>query len=198
MYIALNRQTKRLYLWLIQLCDHKHFDLVMSFLFFIEAIIFPIPIDPLLIIASVQRPSKNWYYGILATVSSVLGGITAYFIGALLWDSVGHKLILMLSSPENFQVVCHKLTIYESWAVLIAGFTPFPYKVITLVTGFCRVPLGPFIIFSIISRGLRFMLIAALAKRYGTKVQNYIDRYGLILLMLFTLICIASFFSSLG
>ncbi len=193
MYIALNRQTQKFYSWLINLCNYKHFDLLMSLLFFAEAIFFPFPIDPLLILACLKMPSKSFYYGLLATLSSVLGGITAYYIGVFLWDMVGIKIINYVSSPSNFKMACSYLETYEAWAVLIAGFTPFPYKAITLTTGFCRVPVGPFIFFSLVSRGARFMLIAALAKRYGIKVQHYIDRYGIILLILFTIICIMSF-----
>ncbi len=166
----------------------------MAVLFFCEAIFFPIPIDPLLILACLKNKKRSFYYGLLATVSSVLGGITAYFIGLYLWDTIGIKLINLISTPDNFKDACHKLEIYESWAVLIAGFTPFPYKAITLTTGFCQAPLWPFIVFSLISRGARFMLIAAFAKRYGIKVQQYIDRYGIYLLILFTLSCIISYF----
>lgn len=169
----------------------------MAALFFSEAIFFPVPIDPLLILACLKNQSKSFYYGLIATIASVLGGIAAYYIGAFLWDTVGLKIVNTFSSPQAFKNVCYKLERYEAWAVLIAGFTPFPYKAITLITGFCRVPVGPFIFFSLLSRGARFMLIAALAKRYGVKVQHYIDRYGTILLILFTLICIMSF-SSLG
>ena len=194
MYIALNKYTKKLYSWLIHLCDHQHFDILLAILFFCEAIFFPIPIDPLLVLACLKNKTRFLYYGMLATVSSVLGGITAYFIGVYLWDTIGIRLISLISTPKNFDLACHKLEIYESWAVLIAGFTPFPYKAITLTTGFCRAPLGPFIIFSLISRGARFMLIAAFAKRYGTKVQQYIDHYGTYLLILFTLIFIISCF----
>lgn len=166
----------------------------MASLFFCEAIFFPIPIDPLLILACLKNSSRCLYYGMLATLSSVLGGITAYFIGIYLWETVGFKLINLVSTPENFKAACIKLETYESWAVLIAGFTPFPYKAITLATGFCGAPLGPFIVFSLISRGARFMLIAAFAKHYGLKVQQYIDRYGSYMLILFTLICIMSYF----
>lgn len=193
MYIALNNYTKKLYHWLINLCNHKYFDQLMVALFFCEAIFFPIPIDPLLVLACLKKPNRAFYYGILATIASVLGGITAYFIGAFLWDLVGIKLINYISSPEVFALACHKLATYEAWAVLIAGFTPFPYKAITLTTGFCRVPLIPFIIFSLISRGARFILIAALAKRYGIKVQQSIDQYGIYLLILFTIISIMSY-----
>jgi len=192
-FINLNQYTKKLYNWLINFCGYKYFDLILAVLFFCESIFFPVPIDPLLILACLKYQNKSWYYGLLATLSSVLGGITAYFIGLYLWDTIGMKLINLISTPEGFQDACEKLAFYESWAVLIAGFTPFPYKAITLTTGFCRAPLGPFIIFSLISRGARFMLIAALAKRYGTKVQQYIDRYGFYLLILFTLTCIISY-----
>ena len=195
MYIItfIKQQTQKVYNWLLNLCDHRYFDAILAILFFCEAIFFPMPIDPLLILACLKSRRKAFYYGILATISSVLGGITAYFIGAYLWDLIGIKLVNFFSTPQAFAKACFQLEIYESWAVLIAGFTPFPYKVITLGTGFCHAPLMPFIIFSLISRGARFILLAALAKRYGLKVQQYLDRYGMYLLILFILISIMSY-----
>ena len=193
MYIALEEKTKKLYQWLINLCNGKRFDALMALLFFIEAIFFPLPIDPLLIIACLKNQAKCFYYAAIATFSSVAGGVTAYYIGTFLWHELGLKIITYFASPDSFNIVCHQLEKYESWAVLMAGFTPFPYKAMALVTGFCRVPIGPFIIFSLISRGSRFVLIAALAKRYGVEVQHYIDRYGIILLIIFTLVCLMSY-----
>jgi len=192
-FIGLNQRLQTLQARVATLCEHNYFDWLMGGLFFIEAIFFPIPIDPLLILSCLKKPQKAMYYGILATVASVAGGVTAYFLGALLWNAAGSKIITFCTSPETFQAACQSLEHYEAWAVLIAGFTPFPYKVIALVTGFCRISITPFIIFSLISRAARFILIATLAKRYGIKVQYYLDRYGTVLLIIFILICIMSF-----
>lgn len=194
MYIALEQKIKKLNRWLINLCAHKHFQVLMAILFFAEAIFFPIPIDPLLIVACLKRQDQCFYYATVATIASVLGGITAYLIGFLLWDNLGIKIINYFAAPDSFKNVCYQLERYESWAVLIAGFTPFPYKIMALVTGFCRLPIGPFIIFSLISRASRFVLIAFLAKRFGTKVQHYIDRYGMLLFIIFILICTISYY----
>ena len=193
MQITKGRPIKKLYDRLISLCDHKHIDALLVLLFFTEAIFFPIPIDPLLILVCLRKPGRHIYYGILATVSSVLGGIAAYYTGALLWDTVGIKIINYASSTQSFNSICYKYELYENWMVLIAGFTPFPYKVVTLSAGFCRLSIMPFILFSIISRGARFMLIATFVKRYGAKVQYYIDHYSTILVILFTIICIMGF-----
>lgn len=194
MCIALERKNKNLYNWLINLGNHKHFQVLMTVLFFAEAIFFPIPIDPLLILGCLKQQSKCFYLASIATIASVLGGITAYGIGYLLWDNLGSKIINNFAAPDSFATVCHQLELYESWAVLIAGFTPFPYKAVALITGFCRAPIWPFIIFSLISRGSRFMLVAFLAKRFGTKVQYYVDRYGVLLLIIFMLVSVVSYY----
>lgn len=194
MYIALKKKTNKLYGWLIGVCDSRYFDVLMALLFFAEAIFFPLPIDPLLIIACLKNQAKCFYYAALATFASVAGGAAAYCIGTFLWNEIGSKIIAHLSAPDNFNIICYQLEKYESWAVLIAGFTPFPYKVMALMSGFCSIPIKPFIIFSFVSRGARFILIAFLAKKYGTKVQHYIDRYGMILLIIFTLVCFMSYF----
>jgi membrane protein YqaA with SNARE-associated domain len=192
-YLSINKPIKKLYDRLIGLSEHRYIDVLLSVLFFIESIFFPIPIDPLLILACMRKPAKSLYYGMIATVASVLGGITAYYIGAFLWDTLGIKIIDIFSSKKTFDTVCQKYEMYEAWTVLMAGFTPFPYKAITLSAGFCRLPITTFVIYSAISRGARFMLIAGFTKHYGAKVQYYIDHYGTILLILFTVICILSF-----
>ncbi len=192
MRVGFRNLVQKLYQKLSDFCDHRWFTFGFVGLFWAEAFFFPIPMDPLLIIATVKRPHKAAYYGLLAMLGSVLGGICGYFLGLWLWDSVGLKLIHLFTTPAKFQKVCHLYQNYEYWTVLAGGFTPFPYKAITISAGFCRLSFIPFVICSAISRGTRFILVALLAKQYGIKIKHYIDRYGIILLLLFKGLCLIS------
>lgn len=184
---------KKLYFKIGGIVHSTYANSILAFLFFIEAICLIIPVDPILILYCTEKRSSAIWYGILATIASVIGGIVGYFIGSLLWGSIGMKLIHALSSINTFEKICSQYKQYEYWAVLIAGFSPFPYKAVTLSAGFCRLPLIPFIICSIIGRGARFLLIAGLIKIYGEQIKEYIDRYFNQLVVLFTLIIIISF-----
>lgn len=178
---------KRIYKSVTTYVYHPSSSIVFALLFFIEAIFF-IPVDPLLIIFCLAQRNRVYFYAWLATIASVMGGITAYFIGALLFDSIGLKIITIFSSAETFSRITDIYRNYETQAVLFAGFTPFPYKIVTLSAGFCKLPLIPFIIYSIVGRGARFFLIAFLIKRYGHQIQRIIDRYFNYLIIIFTLI----------
>lgn len=184
---------QRLYGFISQTSRSSYSSAVLAFLFFIEAI-FLFPVDPLLIVFCAENRDRALWYGTIATISSVVGGVTAYYLGMVLWDSVGISLIKNFSSMTTFEIACSKYQLYEHWAVLIAGFTPFPYKVVTISAGFCRLPISTFIICSLVSRGARFMLIAGIIKVYGDKIAPQIERYFNYLVILFTILILGGFF----
>lgn len=164
----------------------------LALLFFIEASFFVIPVDPLLILYCVEKRKKSWYFASLATVASVFGGLFGYLIGAVMWQSVGIKLVAWLISEATFNQVVAKYTLYQNWVVLVAGFTPVPYKAITVSAGFCKLPLIPFIIFSLIGRGARFFLIAGAIRLWGDSIKTFIDRYFNYLVVAFMIILLVS------
>ncbi|MCF7800295.1 VTT domain-containing protein [Candidatus Babeliales bacterium] len=146
----------------------------LAAIFFIEAFIF-MPIHSILTLYCINNNKKSFYYAIITTIASVIGGICAYFVGALLWDSVGQTLVNLFISQETFNQAIEKYKTYQNWVVFLGGFTPFPYKVITLSAGFCRLPLIPFIFFSILSRAGKFFLIAIAIRIWGEKIKTFID-----------------------
>ncbi len=164
----------------------------LALLFFVEAFFF-FPVDPLLILFCVQNSKKSIFYATIATVSSVVGGFVGYMIGSIMWQSVGIKLVSWVISEKTFYSAIAKYKMYQNWAVLIAGFTPLPYKAITLSAGFCNLPILPFIFFSLISRGARFFLIAGIIKIWGAQIKYFIDRYFNQLVILFTIVLMLSF-----
>jgi membrane protein YqaA with SNARE-associated domain len=146
-------------------------------LFFIEASFFLIPVDPLLIVYAVHRRSRAWWYALLATTASVIGGLFGYLIGAVLWQSVGSVIVHWLISEKVFAEVVARYTHYQAWAVLLGAFTPVPYKAITISAGFCHLPLLPFILCSFIGRGARFFLIAGAIHFWGAGIKDFIEKY---------------------
>lgn len=164
----------------------------LSFLFFIEAFFF-IPVDPLLILFCINNSRRSIYYATIATLSSVAGGVFGYTLGALLWNGVGSKMVGFLISEAAFNSAILKYKLYQNWAVLIAGFTPLPYKAVTLSAGFCKLAIIPFILFSLISRGARFFLVAGAIRIWGPQIKGIIDQYFNQLVILFTLLIVLSF-----
>ena len=178
---------KRLYNWL-GMQVHKPYAIpFLGVLFFIEAIFF-VSVDPLLILFCIERRMQALSLAGVATCASVLGGIAGYFLGFGIWEAVGQKLVNLILTQATFDSAIANFEKYQSWAVLIAGFTPIPYKAVTLAAGFCQLPLIPFIINSCIARGARFFLVAGVIYIWGERIKKYIDRYFNILVVLFVII----------
>ncbi len=183
---------RKIYNWMGEKVYSKYALFWLSALFFMEAIFF-IPVDPLLILYCVQNSKKSFLYATIATISSVMGGITGFLIGKLMWNSIGINMVKWIISEATFNSAIMKYKLYQNWAVLIAGFTPLPYKAITLSAGFCGLSIIPFITFSFISRGSRFFLMAGAIKVWGAQIKDFIDQYFNQLVILFTIILVASF-----
>jgi membrane protein YqaA with SNARE-associated domain len=164
----------------------------LFFLFFIESCVFFMPVDPLLILFCVKNNKRSLFYASVATFASVGGGLLGYLIGAVMWQSIGAKLVGLLFSEQTFLDLVAKYKLYQNWAVLIAGFTPVPYKAVTLSAGFCHLPIVPFIWCSFLARGARFFLVAGMIRIWGAQVQKFIDKYFNTLVVLFAIIVILS------
>jgi glycyl-tRNA synthetase len=185
------KQIRKLYNWMNTKVHSPYATIWLGALFFIEAIFF-IPVDPLLIIYCVETRKKSLYFAGIATLCSVLGGVVGYSIGALGWKSIGMRLVGWFISEKTFWHVVEKYKFYQHWAVLIAGFTPLPYKAVTISAGFCQLSLIPFIICSLISRGARFFLIGGIIRIWGAEMKIFIDRYLNQLVVLFVIVLIIS------
>lgn len=183
---------RAIYDWMGKKAHSKHGIAWLCILFFIESSFFIIPVDPLLILFCVEHRKRSFFFATLATASSVLGGIFGYMIGFLLWDSIGAKLVDLFISQETFQVAVNRYTIYQAWAVLIGALTPVPYKAITISAGFCKLPIIPFIVYSIIGRGARFYLLAGAIYVWGAHIKEFIDKYFNYLVVAFTLLVVLS------
>jgi membrane protein YqaA with SNARE-associated domain len=190
-------RIKALYNWM-QLSIHSPYaDYILGFLFYIEAIFF-LPTDPILIFYCVEKRDHAFRYAAIATICSVLGGLTGYALGAFLWDTVGeqiihNRLINYIITPGVFHELSARFKEYEWWAIITAGFTPIiPYKVTTLTAGFCKISPIPFIIGSLIARGTRFFCYAIGAHLFDTRIKKSIQQSFNIIVALFVFIIIGA------
>lgn len=178
-----------LYDWTMRLAEHPRALWVLAIISFVESSIFPIPPDVLMIPLILAAPHRAWLIALVATVSSVLGGIAGYAIGALAFEQLGQPILEALGKGEAAEAFNTRFNDFSFWAVLGAGITPFPYKVITIMSGWTGMPLATFIVTSIIARGLRFFIVAALLWKFGAPVRDFIERrLGLVFTAFFVLL----------
>lgn len=184
---------RALYDWTISLAEHPRALWALALVAFVESSVFPIPPDILMIPMIIARPSRAFLIAAIAMVASVLGGMLGYFIGWGLFESVGRPVLEFYGKTDKFADFATRYNEWGAWAVLIAGVTPFPYKVITILSGSTGLSLPVFIISSIVARGLRFFLIAALLWKYGTPIRDFIERRLGLMFTLFIVILLAGF-----
>jgi len=171
---------RRLYDWCVAAAGKPHAAWVLSCVSFAESSFFPLPPDAMLIPMALARPDRAFYFATLCTVSSVAGGLLGYFIGAELYATVGQWLIGLYGYGDKMEAFREAYNQYGAWIILLKGLTPIPYKIVTITAGFAGFSIGVFIIMSIISRGMRFYLLAFLLNRYGDRARGIIEqRLGL-------------------
>ena len=167
---------RRLYDWTMSLSRSRHALRALAIVSFIESCVFPIPPDVLMIPMIIARPSRAFLIAGIATVASVLGALLGYYIGAALFDTIGQPVLDFYGKGEYFDAFAVKYNDWGAWAVLIAGITPFPFKVITIASGVTGLSLPVFVVASIIARAFRFFLVAALLWKFGQPIQDFIER----------------------
>ncbi len=167
---------RRLYDWTLALAAHPRAIWWLALVAFVESSVFPIPPDILMIPMIVAAPRKAFLIAGVATVSSVVGGLFGYWIGATLFDSIGQPILAFYGMTDKFDTFRVTYNDWGAWAVLIAGVTPFPYKVITILSGSTGLSLPVFMAASVVARGLRFFLVAALLWKFGPSIRDFIER----------------------
>ena len=184
---------KRIYEWTLSWAHKKYSSAALFVLAFTESSFCPIPPDVLQIALSVSKTKKSFFYALLSSIGSGLGGIFGYFIGMFLFDSIGNLIITTLGYEVQFQSVGNLYKSYAFLAILTAAFTPIPYKVFTIAAGFWQVGLFSLITASIIGRSVRFFLVASLIYFFGPKIKEFIDRYFNLLTTLFFILLVGGF-----
>lgn len=184
---------KRLYRWVLHWAQTRYGEPALFFIALIEASIFPIPPDVLLIALCLGKPKKSLRFAAICTVGSVLGALLGYAIGTWLWEGTRDLFIPLVFSQASFDKVMVLYQEYDFWIVFVAAFTIIPFKVITITAGVFGISFFPFVMASIIGRAGRFFLVAALLYGFGEKIARWIDRYFDWFALGFTLILIGGF-----
>lgn len=161
----------------------------LSILSFAESSFFPIPPDVIYIPLAILNPKNAFFYAFITTFFSVLGGVLGYYIGKI----GGRPIINKFVSEEKLYQVKLLYNKYDFWAIVVAGFTPIPYKIFSLSAGIFDIKLKNFIIASIIGRGGRFFLVCALIFFFGEKVRYFLEKYFEIFTIGFTILLIGGF-----
>ncbi len=160
-----------LYTKVMQWARHPHASRYLAGLSFAESSFFPIPPDVMLAPMTLANPDKAWNFAALTTIASVVGGLLGYLIGLFAFDLVEPLLQDAGYYPKYLQAKSW-FDEWGFWAIFVAGFSPIPYKVFTITAGVIAMALAPFVLASIIGRGARFFLVAALMAWGGEKMER--------------------------
>lgn len=187
---------RRVYDWTIGWAYRPSASYALFGLSFAESSFFPIPPDVLLMPLSLGNPRKWFHYALICTIASVLGALAGYAIGYFAWhagvDAFFYKYVPGFT-PKAYQDIAGLYEQYNFWIVFTAGFTPIPFKLITVTGGAFKISLLPFVVAATISRASRFFLVAGLMRIFGSRITPFIDRYFNLLALLFTALLIGGF-----
>ena len=184
---------KNLYNKTMALAGHPQAIFLLGAVSFIEASFFPIPPDVMLIPMVLMNPSRAWLFALVATAFSVLGGIFGYIIGTFSYEHIAEPLLYSLGKEAQMVNFSNKYNEIGFWAVITAGISPIPYKVVTIMSGATNLTFAVFLGASLASRGLRFFVVAGLLHFYGHAIRDFIERYLNWVFMLFVILLTVGF-----
>ena len=173
---------KKLYDKCVEWAGHKFANPILAFIAFLESFIFPIPTDAMLIPMVIAKRNQFLKISLIAIIFSVLGAVIGYLIGYIFFNEIGIK-IFELFGAENANIFKEKLASEKGLLsgiliLFIAGFTPLPFKIITISSGFVHFNIFFFIITCFLARGLRFLLVGYLTYKYGAAIGPFLEKKG--------------------
>ncbi|HHL21120.1 MAG TPA: DedA family protein [Aliiroseovarius sp.] len=186
---------RALYDWTIRLAEHPRALWALALVAFVESSVFPIPPDVLMIPMIIARPSRAFLIAFVALVASVAGGLLGYYIGWGLFETIGRPILEFYGKTEAAAEFNQRFAEWGAWAVLIAGVTPFPFKVITIMSGWTGLSLPVFIVSAIVARGFRFFIVAGLLWKFGPPVRDFIEKRLGLMFTLFCLLLLGGFYA---
>ena len=194
---------KKLYDWVLGLAQKPNGDISLGILSFSEASFFPIPPDVLLIPLCLGNRKKVYFFAFICSCFSIIGAIFGYYIGKLLWwnmPGVEYSYIANMFfeyvpgiTIDGFNRIQTMYDQWNFWIVFTAGFTPIPFKLITISAGTFNINFLMFVVASIISRSARFFIVATLIKVFGDPIKEFIEKYFNLLAIAFTILLIGGF-----
>jgi membrane protein YqaA with SNARE-associated domain len=183
----------RLYAWMMRMAAHPRAPHALFWVSFVESSVFPIPPDVMLVPMVLAERLKAWWYASIATIGSVIGGVAGYAIGYFLLELLGWPILRFYGVANEFDTFAGW---FNEWGVLILiakGWTPFPYKVLTIVAGATQMNLLAFIAASIVARSMRFYLVAALLYWFGPPIREFIEKRLTLVTTVFVVSLVAGF-----
>ena len=168
---------RRLYDWVLDKAAHPYAAWWLAFFAFADGGLFPFPPHPLLALMCLSQPRRAVRYAAITTIASIAGGIFGYFVGHFLYDTIGQELLHFVGLERKFPVAACYLRAYGVEIIVLKGATPIPFLLLTVTAGFINFPLIPFVLASLLSRGVIFFGIGILFKIFGPPIKTFIDKY---------------------
>ncbi len=187
------RFLRKLYDWVLTWAYSPYAVPALFLLALAESSFFPIPPDVLLMALAISIPRKSFYYALVCSVGSVVGGVLGYLIGYEFMELIGYRIIELYGFADKWDYVGNLYNTYAGWAVAIAGFTPIPYKVFTIAAGAFKIDFTVFVVASVLSRSARFFLVGGLIYFFGPPIRSFIDKYFNLLAIVFMILLIGGF-----
>lgn len=163
-----------IYTKILSWAKHPHSERYLAGISFAESSFFPIPVDVMLAPMVLAAKEKAWRLATITTVMSVLGGMFGYLIGAFFFEAYGNQILDFFNAHDKFAGVQESYVKHGMIIVMLAGFTPIPYKIFTIASGVMGIAVLPFIAMSLFSRGARFFLVAGLIRLGGDRLEKTI------------------------
>lgn len=184
---------RRLYDWTLSLAAHPRALWALALVSFAESSVFPIPPDVMLLPMVLAAPHRAWLIALVCTAASVAGALLGYAIGAFAFETVGEPVLTALGKADSFDDFTTTYNEYGAWVVAIAAFTPLPYKVVTILSGATGMSVPVFVAVSVLARGARFFIVAALLWKFGPPIRVFVEKRLGLLFTLFVVLLVGSF-----
>lgn len=189
------KYIRRMYDWTLALSAHRHAGWALGGVSFVESSVFPIPPDVMLIPMCIADRKKSFRYATICTISSVFGGFLGYAIGYFLYETIGQQIVEFYGAADKVAELQVKYDEWGGWIILAKGMTPFPYKILTILSGVLHMNLAVFAAASVAARAMRFYLVAALIWKFGAPIQAFVEKYLGWCTLVFLILLIGGFVS---
>ena len=184
---------RSLYDWVIRLAGHPRAIPILGVVSFLESSFFPIPPDVMLIPMVLANRDKAFRIALVCTVCSVLGGLLGYAIGYYFFETIGEWVVKTYGLQSGLAAFRAGFAEYGIWIILIKGLTPIPYKLVTIASGAAHFDLFTFVWASIVTRGVRFFVVAALLWKLGEPIRAFIEKRLTLVTWLFLIALVGGF-----
>ncbi len=184
---------KRLYDWVLHWAETPYGVPALFILAFAESSFFPIPPDVLLIALAISIPTRAFYFALVCTAGSLIGGVVGYGIGTFAYEAIGEPIVRVYHGQAIMDKIKSWYDAYGFWGNLAAAITPIPYKVFTIASGVFNFNFLSFMAASIIGRTFRFFAVGTLIYFFGGPIKAFIDKYFNLLSIIFMILLIGGF-----